>query len=73
MYNKSNQLIPENDQQELWELNGRVKAFIAYAKLRTVVSHEEILAMLTGELPVSQKLLQSNSSTIEPWDKEDEI
>lgn len=27
-------LIPENDLQELWELNGRVKAVLAWAERR---------------------------------------
>ena len=29
-----NVLVPENDPQELWELNGRVEAVKAYCKLR---------------------------------------
>lgn len=41
-------LIPENDMQELWELNGRVKAVIAYLKMDTYIKPEEILAMLCG-------------------------
>lgn len=39
-------LTPENDMQELWELNGRVKAVIAYLKTDTYAKPEEILAML---------------------------
>ena len=41
-------LMPENDMQELWELNGRVKAVIAYLKTDTYIKPEEILAMLGG-------------------------
>lgn len=41
-------LIPENDMQELWELNGRMKAVIAYLKTDTYIKPEEILAMLGG-------------------------
>lgn len=62
---------PENDQQELWELNGRVKAFMAYANLRNVVSKDEIVAMLTGELPVSQEQPKAEIENVDPWDKED--
>ena len=39
-------LTPENDMQELWELNGRVKAVIAYLKMDTYIKPEEILLML---------------------------
>ena len=39
-------LMPENDMQELWELNGRVKAVIAYLKTDAYVKNEEILVML---------------------------
>lgn len=41
-------LMTENDMQELWELNGRVKAVIAYLKTDTYIKPEEILAMLGG-------------------------
>lgn len=41
-------LTPENDLQELWEMNGRVKAVIAYLKTDKFVNSEQILAMLTG-------------------------
>lgn len=34
--------------QELWELNGRVKAVIAYLKTDTYIKPEELLAMLGG-------------------------
>ena len=39
-------LMPENDMQELWELNGRVKAVIAYLKTDAYVKNEKILVML---------------------------
>lgn len=42
------ELTPENELQELWELNGRVKAVIAYLKTDKYVNAEQILAMLTG-------------------------
>lgn len=41
-------LIPENNMQELWELNGRVKAVIAYLKTDTYIKPKEILSMLGG-------------------------
>ena len=41
-------LMPENDMQGLWELNGRVKAVIAYLKTDKFVNAEQILAMLAG-------------------------
>lgn len=44
------ELIPENDTQELWEQNGRVKALIAYAELRGEMDVDEIKAMLGGVL-----------------------
>jgi hypothetical protein len=43
-------LTPENDMQELWELNGRVKAVVAYLKTDTYIKPEEILVML-GDVP----------------------
>ena len=43
-------LTPENDMQELWELNGRVKAVVAYLKTATYIKPEEILDML-GDVP----------------------
>lgn len=42
------ELTPENKLQGLWELNGRVKAVIAYLKTDKFVNAEQILAMLTG-------------------------
>ena len=41
-------LTPENYMQELGELNGRVKAVIAYLKTDTYIKPEELLAMLGG-------------------------
>lgn len=41
-------LTPENDLQELWEMNGRVKATVAYLKASTYISSREILSMLGG-------------------------
>ena len=40
------ELTPENELQELWELNGRVKAVIAYLKTDTYIKPKEILSML---------------------------
>lgn len=42
------ELTPENELQELWELNGRVKAVIAYLKADRYVDGERVLSMLTG-------------------------
>lgn len=42
------ELTPENELQELWELNGRVKATVAYLKAATYISSREILSMLGG-------------------------
>lgn len=42
------ELTPENELQELWELNGRVKAVIAYLKTDKFVDAKQILAMLAG-------------------------
>lgn len=39
-------LTPENDLQELLEMNGRVKAVIAYLKTDTYIKPKEILSML---------------------------
>ena len=52
------ELTPENELQELWELNGRVKAVIAYLKTDTYIKAEEILSMLGGVddgLPVQDR------------------
>lgn len=40
------ELTLENELQELWELNGRVKAVIAYLKTDTYIKPKEILSML---------------------------
>ena len=40
------ELTPENELQELWELNGRVKAVIAYLKTDTYIKPKEILSMI---------------------------
>lgn len=45
----NNELCPENAMQELWEMNGRVKALIGLARKHTIVSSEEILAILGYE------------------------
>ena len=45
-----NEITPENDQQELWEQNGRVKALKAYARLRDEMSTTDIIVMLGGEV-----------------------
>lgn len=42
------ELTPENELQELWELNGRVKATVAYLKASTYINSREILSMLGG-------------------------
>lgn len=42
------ELTPENELQELWELNGRVKAVISYLKTDKFVDAKQILAMLAG-------------------------
>lgn len=42
------ELIPENDTQELWEQNGRIKALLAYAELREEMTVGEIKAILGG-------------------------
>lgn len=47
---ESTGLIPESDQQELWEQNGRIKALIAFAELRETMTVEEIKAMLGGAI-----------------------
>lgn len=47
-----NVLVPENDTQELWEMNGRVEAVKAYCKKR--MAHDEsvdpaAILMMFGE------------------------
>ena len=44
-------LIPENDLQELWELNGRVKAVLAWAESHAYIKNETLVSMLGGTLP----------------------
>lgn len=46
----ANSLIPENDLQELWEQNGRVKATIQYIKKSDIQEKELLLAMLGDPL-----------------------
>lgn len=42
-------VTPENEIQELWELNGRVAATIAYLRKETYVNREVVIDMLAGE------------------------
>lgn len=46
-------LIPENDTQQLWELNGRVEALKAYVKHNKYPDTEVMLEML-GEPPLTE-------------------
>ncbi len=39
-------LIPENDLQELWELNGRVKAVLAWTESDPYITKAVLTAML---------------------------
>lgn len=39
-------LIPENDLQELWELNGRVKAVLAWTETDPYITKNVLTAML---------------------------
>ncbi len=39
-------LIPENDLQELWELNGRVKAVLAWTESDPYITKNVLIAML---------------------------
>lgn len=39
-------LIPENDLQELWELNGRVKAVLAWTESDPYITKNVLTAML---------------------------
>ncbi|KXL54417.1 hypothetical protein CLNEO_05230 [Anaerotignum neopropionicum] len=45
----SAEIIPETDQQEFWEQNGRIKALKAFVALRETMSTKDIIAMLGGE------------------------
>ena len=47
--NLTTELIPENDMQELQELNGRVKAVLKYIEVVRFSDTEVIYAMLSGE------------------------
>ena len=49
MEKMNNSIMAETDMEELWELNGRVKALIGVAKKHTIVSTEEIFAILGYE------------------------
>ena len=42
-------LIPENDQQELWELQGRVYAAMEHIKAQTYPNRQVLIAMLGGD------------------------
>lgn len=42
-------LTPENDLQELWELQGRVYAAMEYIKAQTYPSRQVLIAMLGGD------------------------
>ena len=42
-------IIPENDLQELWELNGRKYAVMEYIKIANFHDVEVIYAMLGGD------------------------
>ena len=44
-----NTLAPKNVMQELWEMNGRIKALLALAKTCRYIDNKEIIAMLGGE------------------------
>lgn len=42
-------LLPENDMQELWELNGRVYAALEYIKYEPLPDRKVLTAMLGGD------------------------
>lgn len=44
--NYAKTLIPENDEQELWELAGRVEAAVEYIKHTNIKEKQLLLAML---------------------------
>lgn len=48
-------LIPENDMQELWELQGRVYAAMEYIKSQTFPDRGVLVAMLGGDPSVLEK------------------
>lgn len=43
-------LIPENDMQELWELQGRVYSALEYIKYETFLDRKVLTAMLGGDV-----------------------
>lgn len=51
---QNNLPMPENDTQELQELNGRVKAVLAYIEVADYPKPEVIYAMLGGEQEVAE-------------------
>lgn len=42
-------LLPENDQQELWELHSRVYAALEYIKTQEYPNSKVLIAMLGGD------------------------
>lgn len=42
-------ITPENEIQELWELNGRVAATLAYLRREPYTKREVVIDMLAGE------------------------
>lgn len=42
-------LTPENDMQELWELQGRVYAAMEYIKAQAYPNRQVLIAMLGGD------------------------
>lgn len=42
-------LMPENDMQELWELQGRVYAALEYIKAQAYPNRKVLVAMLGGD------------------------
>ena len=51
---QNNLPMPENDTQELQELNGRVKAVLTYIEVADYPKPEVIYAMLGGEQEVAE-------------------
>lgn len=43
------ELLPENQMQDLWELNGRVKAAIQYLNVVTYPDRKTLILMLGGD------------------------
>lgn len=48
-------LTPENDMQELWELSGRVRAALVYIRSAAFPERDVLIAMLGGEGDVPEK------------------